>query len=381
MEVSLSCFLRGGYGLILHRAPSPFHDQTISPPFISYIERGSPADKSGVLQVGDRVLAINDWCTGNGTVEEANERVRRCQGQLNLTVEFDVIETVLPSSGVFTVKLAKRCPNLGLVVCSSGSQHRPGLAGPKGEPVMVADVRTGSVAHRCGSINSGDQLLSIDNIPLDTCTVEEACRLLQRTTDIVKLRIRKGATSGEDAADSGPQTVVYTVELNRKGGPLGVTIVGTENRYEPIFISQLAPGGLAEKTGALHIGDRILAINNVSLDDKRVSEAMQLLQSATETVQIKIGRTVDPVGPTVRFDPVRQTPVLPFPLHRDPLGDQDSSDKLGTPVHSIDSAVESLEDSPETVQSGGGGSNRHSQNSKSSMPSNVGDSHKYGKKS
>lgn len=106
---------------------------------------------------------------------------------------------------------------------------------------------------RCGTIHAGDQILAIDNIPLDSCTIEEASRLLQRSSDIVKLRIKKnlGAIVDEYDASSGlsngPQTVVYTVELSRKNGPLGLTIAGTDDRYDPIFISQLAPGGLAEK--------------------------------------------------------------------------------------------------------------------------------------
>lgn len=44
-----------------------------------------------MLQVGDRILAINEWCTANGTPEEANYIIRHATGPLTLTVEFDVI--------------------------------------------------------------------------------------------------------------------------------------------------------------------------------------------------------------------------------------------------------------------------------------------------
>lgn len=44
-----------------------------------------------MLQVGDRVVAINDWHTSNGTVDEANYRIRHAASPLTLTVEFDVI--------------------------------------------------------------------------------------------------------------------------------------------------------------------------------------------------------------------------------------------------------------------------------------------------
>lgn len=47
----------------------------------------------------------------------------------------------------------------------------------------------------CGSLHSGDRILAVDNILLESCTVEEAMRLLQRSGDVVKLRIRKSVTA------------------------------------------------------------------------------------------------------------------------------------------------------------------------------------------
>lgn len=42
------------------------------------------------------------------------------------------------------------------------------------------------------------------------------------------------------------------------------------------------------RTGAIHIGDRVLAINGVSLKGKPLSEAIHLLQMAGESVTLKI---------------------------------------------------------------------------------------------
>jgi hypothetical protein len=47
--------------------------------------------------------------------------------------------------------------------------------------------------------------------------------------------------------DGGPQSVIYTVELARRGQPLGITIASAGSILDPIVISQLAPGGLAER--------------------------------------------------------------------------------------------------------------------------------------
>ena len=50
------------------------------------------------------------------------------------------------------------------------------------------------------------------------------------------------------SADEGNEGfIIYTVELQRLGGPLGITISGTEDPLDPIVISELTPHGLADR--------------------------------------------------------------------------------------------------------------------------------------
>ena len=42
-------------------------------------------------------------------------------------------------------------------------------------------------------------------------------------------------------------SIIYTVELKRFNGPLGITISGTEEPFDPIVISGLTKKGLAER--------------------------------------------------------------------------------------------------------------------------------------
>lgn len=66
-----------------------------------------------------------------------------------------------------------------------------------------------------------------------------------------------------------------------------------------MIISQLAPGGLAERTGALHIGDHLVAINGQSLvgEGQKVARAIQLLQQPNgNRVQLKICRATGTPG-------------------------------------------------------------------------------------
>ncbi|XP_028628882.1 glutamate receptor-interacting protein 2 isoform X3 [Grammomys surdaster] len=344
-----------GFGLQLQGGI--FATETLSsPPLVRFIEPDSPAERCGLLQVGDRVLAINGIATEDGTMEEANQLLRDAAlaRKVVLEIEFDVAESVIPSSGTFHVKLPKRRGvELGITI-SSASRKR-------GEPLIISDIKKGSVAHRTGTLEPGDKLLAIDNIRLDHCPMEDAVQILRQCEDLVKLKIRKdednsgvclrdhaqwlaagggwrthagipasiipllqgpqeplqgssecgmlagylisellvatalragpGTTEADEQESSG--AVSYTVELKRYGGPLGITISGTEEPFDPIIISGLTKRGLAERTGAIHVGDRILAINSVSLKGRPLSEAIHLLQVAGETVTLKIKKQLD----------------------------------------------------------------------------------------
>ena len=98
----------------------------------------------------------------------------------------------------------------------------------------------GSVAHRTGSVQAGDLLLAINNSPEDTLTLEDALNALQ-SEQVLRLKLQKGEPLSEDAHQE-HEPVVFTVELVRHGGPLGITISGTENPNDPITISGLTEG-------------------------------------------------------------------------------------------------------------------------------------------
>uniref|UniRef100_A0A8D2CZ48 Glutamate receptor interacting protein 1 n=1 Tax=Sciurus vulgaris TaxID=55149 RepID=A0A8D2CZ48_SCIVU len=341
-EVVLTADPVTGFGIQLQG--SVFATETLSsPPLISYIEADSPAERCGVLQIGDRVMAINGIPTEDSTFEEANQLLRDSSitNKVTLEIEFDVAESVIPSSGTFHVKLPKKHNvELGITI-SSPSSRKPG------DPLVISDIKKGSVAHRTGTLELGDKLLAIDNIRLDNCSMEDAVQILQQCEDLVKLKIRKDEDNSDEQESSG--AIIYTVELKRYGGPLGITISGTEEPFDPIIISSLTKGGLAERTGAIHIGDRILAINSSSLKGKPLSEAIHLLQMAGETVTLKIKKQTDAQSAS-------SPKKFPLPSHLSDLGDveEDSSstqkpsklsDMYTSTVPSVDSAVDSWDGS------------------------------------
>ncbi|XP_063252587.1 glutamate receptor-interacting protein 1 isoform X4 [Prinia subflava] len=339
-EVVLTADPMVGFGIQLQG--SVFATETLSsPPLISYIEADSPAERCGVLQIGDRIVSINGVPTEDSTFDEANQLLRDSSitNKVTLEIEFDVAESVIPSSGTFHVKLPKKHNvELGITI-SSPSSRKPG------DPLVISDIKKGSVAHRTGTLELGDKLLAIDNIRLDNCSMEDAVQILQHCEDLVKLKIRKDEDNSDEQESSG--AIIYTVELKRYGGPLGITISGTEEPFDPIIISSLTKGGLAERTGAIHIGDRILAINSSSLKGKPLSEAIHLLQMAGETVTLKIKKQTDATSPKKFSVPVGHVSELSDAEDESSAAQKSGklSDIYSTTVPSVDSAVESWDGS------------------------------------
>uniref|UniRef100_A0A803T2D7 Glutamate receptor interacting protein 2 n=1 Tax=Anolis carolinensis TaxID=28377 RepID=A0A803T2D7_ANOCA len=337
-----------GFGLQLQGGI--FATETLSsPPLIRFIEPDSPAERCGLLQVGDRVLSINSIATEDGTMEEANQLLRDAAltNKVVLEIEFDVAESVIPSSGTFHVKLPKkRGVELGITISSSRKS---------GEPLIISDIKKGSVAHRTGTLEPGDKLLAIDNIRLDNCSMEDAVQILKQCEELVKLKIRKDEDNSDEQETTG--AIIYTVELKRYGGPLGITISGTEEPFDPIVISGLTKRGLAERTGAIHVGDRILAINNVSLKGKPLSEAIHLLQMAGETVTLKIKKQ------TERTYPKKSGSMNEVSDPEDDLTDSQKTSKLSeiysTTIPSVDSAMESWDGSGIDAGYGSQGNPKH----------------------
>ncbi|XP_012513914.1 PREDICTED: glutamate receptor-interacting protein 2 [Propithecus coquereli] len=146
-------------------------------------------------------------------------------------------QSVIPSSGTFHVKLPKRRGvELGITISSSRR---------RGQPLIIADVKKGSVAHRTGSLEPGDRLLAIDGVRLDGRPMEDAAQILGGCEDLVRLKVQKDEDNSDELDGTG--AVSYTVQLQRHGGPLGITISGTEEAFDPIVVSGLTKRGLAER--------------------------------------------------------------------------------------------------------------------------------------
>lgn len=106
--------------------------------------------------------------------------------QIELVTEYKVGGPVVPSSGVFTVRVARPIggqPDVGLTV---------------NEDLIITEVRKGSLAYRTGSLAPGDRLLAIDGQKLDPGDLRQAAQLLHRPgSSVIGLTVRKPDPTSE----------------------------------------------------------------------------------------------------------------------------------------------------------------------------------------
>lgn len=87
--------------------------------------------------------------------------------------------------------------------------------------------------------------------------------------------------------------LVRNVRLEINGGPLGITLSGSEDANKPILISAVLEGGIAHSSRKINVNDCLLAINGESVQGKPLSHATKLLQNLGAIVDLKILRNIN----------------------------------------------------------------------------------------
>lgn len=156
---------------------------------ITQIVPDSVAERCGCIQKGDRLLSLNklynlDVTTIRqilGDLGPKSAGTNQGQNWVELEIEFDMSDSVIPSSGVFNVKLAKQMRS-GLGITVNGSSHGA---------FIISEVKAGSPAHRTGSLRPGDILLAVDSHPLQHFNID--LLLKDNINDYTTLTIKRNS--------------------------------------------------------------------------------------------------------------------------------------------------------------------------------------------
>nr|XP_057941556.1 multiple PDZ domain protein isoform X2 [Doryrhamphus excisus] len=297
---------------------------------IHEVNDGGAAQRDGRLQAGDQILQVNGIDLRQATHDEAIAVLRLTTQCVDLRV-FRHQEAYREEDlwDVFSLVLRPH-PVKGLGFTTVGKSNDTGI--------FVSDIIKGGVADSDGRLLLGDQILSINGEDVRGESQEHAERLLQNCSGVFHLemaRFKAGLqypdrNQSEDSdsstltPSSGCNTSVNQQRKteNKKGGhtyedypdyrkvvikkgphdSLGISLaggVGSPHGNVPLFIATMDTSGSAAKTQQLKPGDRILSINDVSMEGMSHIQATALLKNAigSVTLQVSSGRSPhDPRG-------------------------------------------------------------------------------------
>lgn len=163
--------------------------------------------------------------------------------------------------------------------------------------VYIESLRPATTADRCGALQTGDRLLSVDDTPIhDAVTAAKLLRNNSENCRIARLQIlprlpsartvKKRAqpqaqlhNSSQNSSQALQMKESLTVILRPDHRGFGLVLKPAEDRISYV-VNLLEAGSPAERSGVLLPGDKVIAINRRMLHDLQQTEVANLLETS-----------------------------------------------------------------------------------------------------
>uniref|UniRef100_A0A2I3GIR3 Discs large MAGUK scaffold protein 4 n=1 Tax=Nomascus leucogenys TaxID=61853 RepID=A0A2I3GIR3_NOMLE len=131
-----------------------------------------------------------------------------------------------------------------------------------------------------------DSILFVNEVDVREVTHSAAVEALKEAGSIVRLYVMRRKPPAEK---------VMEIKLIKGPKGLGFSIAGgVGNQHIPgdnsIYVTKIIEGGAAHKDGRLQIGDKILAVNSVGLEDVMHEDAVAALKNTYDVVYLKVAK-------------------------------------------------------------------------------------------
>ncbi|XP_055034759.1 disks large homolog 3 isoform X15 [Misgurnus anguillicaudatus] len=174
--------------------------------------------------------------------------------------------------------------NSGLGFSIAGGMDNPHI--PDDPGIFITKIIPGGAAAMDGRLGVNDCVLRVNDVDVSEVVHSKAVEALKEAGPVVRLLVRR--------RQAPPESIL---EVNLLKGPkgLGFSIAGgIGNQHIPgdnsIYITKIIEGGAAQKDGRLQTGDRLLAVNNIILQDVRHEEAVAALKNTSDMVYLKVAK-------------------------------------------------------------------------------------------
>uniref|UniRef100_A0A3B3HVV1 Discs large MAGUK scaffold protein 4 n=1 Tax=Oryzias latipes TaxID=8090 RepID=A0A3B3HVV1_ORYLA len=135
-------------------------------------------------------------------------------------------------------------------------------------------------------LSVNDCILFVNDVDVREVTHSQAVEALKEAGAIVRLYVLRRKPAAEKVTE---------IKLIKGPKGLGFSIAGgVGNQHIPgdnsIYVTKIIEGGAAHKDGRLQIGDKILAVNNVCLEDVMHEDAVGALKNTAEVVYLRVAK-------------------------------------------------------------------------------------------
>ncbi|XP_047225230.1 discs large homolog 1-like protein isoform X8 [Girardinichthys multiradiatus] len=174
--------------------------------------------------------------------------------------------------------------NSGLGFSIAGGTDNPHIG--EDPSIFITKVIPGGAAAQDGRLRVNDVILRVNEVDVRDVTHSRAVEALKEAGSLVRLYIRRRKPVSEKL-----------MELKLVKGPkgLGFSIAGgVGNQHIPgdnsIYVTKIIEGGAAQKDGRLQIGDKLLAVNSVCLEEVTHEHAVTALKNTPDVVYLKVAK-------------------------------------------------------------------------------------------
>ncbi|XP_036410258.1 disks large homolog 1 isoform X14 [Megalops cyprinoides] len=174
--------------------------------------------------------------------------------------------------------------NSGLGFSIAGGTDNPHIG--EDPSIFITKVIPGGAAAQDGRLRVNDCILRVNDADVRDVTHSKAVEALKEAGSIVRLYVRRRKAVTEK---------IMEIKLVKGPKGLGFSIAGgVGNQHIPgdnsIYVTKIIEGGAAHKDGKLQIGDKLLAVNNVCLEEVSHEDAVTALKNTPDVVYLKVAK-------------------------------------------------------------------------------------------
>ena len=279
--------------------PTTYDDQ-VEPRgiYIAKIDESGLAAKSGQLKQYDQIVGINGYSLTKATHSIAAQTMRQAGTHIVLSVAHnpfghDFQAKIIESAAKSSTELLKGSEPRPIRLVASSPAYDFGitLVGPSELNEPREGVYVGRISNQAtidSGLTVGDLIIEINDEKTILSSAAYVSSLLTGASEARMVVTRHAKGFGKIKHKLG--AVDRKIQLTKTEIGLGIKLIGPDtvsaNSHQGIYVSFIDPEGPAGVDGRLVVGDQILSINSIKLDNLTRLEASAILAQAGSIVSL-----------------------------------------------------------------------------------------------